>query len=258
MAYLFVTSFHPSAYEVYGKRMIESFIANTDDDMNLVVLTDAALETRIDSPRVSYGVLDALFPAQPEFERRHQSPICRGQFGKMYNYRYDAVRFSHKPAAIAAALNMVTAKTFEAEVLVWLDADTVFKKNLDKKFLEDKFPKWAHVGHFPRNENHTEGGILFFRISEERVGAFIRIFWAAYEQDTIFMMPAWTDCHVFDILVAGAKRDGFLRPINLGDDISSGTQHPIVNSDWFQYVDHLKGDRKEAGASYESDVEVLR
>jgi hypothetical protein len=47
-----------------------------------------------------------------------------------------------------------------------------------------------------------------------------------------------------------------VRAVNLGDDLSFNTSHPIVNSDWRGYVDHLKGARKQAGASYSSDVVV--
>jgi hypothetical protein len=256
MQYLFVTSFHPSAYDLYGGRMIESFVANTDDDMHLWVFTDTRLPEAPTHARVTFIVLDEYFPDQLAFEMRHNSPICRGKFGNFYDYRFDAVKFSHKPAALAAALKRMEEGDYRPETLVWLDADTVFKKPLVKSFLEDKFPSWAHVGHFQRDENHTEGGIIMFRTSNERVGAFLRIFWAAFDQDRVFLMPAWTDCHVFDILLAGAKQDGFLRPVNLGDEMSAATNHPIVNSEWFQYVDHLKGDRKENGASYESDIQV--
>ena len=57
--------------------------------------------------------------------------------------------------------------------------------------------------------------------------------------------------------IANAK-DGMVRAVNLGDDLSFNTSHPIVNSDWRGYVDHLKGARKQAGASYSSDVVVVQ
>lgn len=255
---LAVTSFSQDGYEKYGRRMIDSFLANTNEDFGLFVFTDNDLvDVTNHSKRVSYYSLAKAMPSQLEFERRHLSPVCHGIFHDKYDYRYDAVRFSHKPAAIAAALEVVTnSPDLNPEVLMWLDGDTVFKKPLSLSFIESKFKDWAHVGHFPREQNHTEAGILLFRISEENVRVFIRFFWQAYVVDNVFLLPAWTDCHVLDVMLAGAHRDGFLRSVNLGDDVSFKTQHPIVNSDWFPYVDHLKGDRKDAGASHQSDIVV--
>jgi hypothetical protein len=253
---LAVTSFSQDGYETYGRKMVDSFLANTDENFGLFVFSDKNLEDISNhSPRVAYYALDKAVPSQLEFERRHQSPVCHGRIGGAYDYRMDAVRFSHKPAAILAALQVVNdSPDLSPEVLLWLDGDTVFKKQFTLEFFQRQFPVWAHLGHFSRKANHTEGGIIAFRISEENARIFIRLMWEAYIHDQVFALPAWTDCHVLDVMIAGATRDGFLRVKNLGDDLSHNTQHPIVNSEWFAYVDHLKGARKQNGASFESDI----
>lgn len=256
MTLLAVTSFSQEGYDLYGRTMIKTFLENIDGD--LVVFTDEPLlEIETQSPRVHYRVLNWDFPEQVSFEMRHHSPICHGRFGDLYDYRFDAVKFSHKPAAIAAAAKLITSGNLPApEILMWLDGDTVFKSHLPQEFLDKVFPSWAHFGHFTRNNNHMEGGIILFRYSYENVQVFIRLMWECYGHDQLFRMPAWTDCHVMDILAAGATQDGFLRVVNLGDDASFFTQHPIVNSEWRRYVDHLKGARKETGQSFDSDFIV--
>jgi hypothetical protein len=256
LKYMAVTSFSQEGYNSYGRKMIESFIQNVDENINLIVYTDDFLSdvdpSHEEHPRITFKSMRQDAPGQMAFEERHQSPICHGRFGTFYDYRFDAVRFSHKPAAILAAYDFAP----DTDVLIWFDADTVFKKPLTTAFLDKKFPTWAHVGYFPRHENHMEGGIITFRSSHDNVKAFLRIMWQVYEQDQLFRLDGWTDCHVIESLIAGAQKDGFLRAVNLGDDVSKGTHHPIVNSEWFKYVDHLKGARKEAGASYESDIQV--
>lgn len=254
MKFVAVTSFSQDGYNQYGSKMIETFLANFPLDAPLLVYSDEPLEGTITHPRVSYFSLAVEMPEQLEFEARHQSPICHGKFGNFYDYRFDAVKFSHKPAAISAAAK-VAHSVYGAEVLIWFDGDIIFKKPLTEQFLDEKLPEWTHAGHFSRANNHTEAGVLMFRLTEANVRAFIEIFWKTYTTDQVFRLPAWTDCHVFDILASGAKQDGFLRIVNLGDDVSHTTQHPIVNSDWYQYLDHLKGARKESGASYPSDIE---
>jgi hypothetical protein len=254
---ILVTSFNQDGYEAYGRNMIESYIANPVPDGELWVFTDhPLLHITPKTDLVQFFVLGTEMPSQIEFKERHRSPICHGKFGKFYDYRFDAVKFSHKPAALAAALANIAASGEKPELLIWFDGDTVFKKPIDEFFLNDRFPPWAHIGHFPRKDNHTEGGILVFRITNENVAAMLRIFWQVYVEDQVFRLPGWTDCHVFDALVAGASKESAVRPVNLGDDLSFNTSHPIVNSAWRAYVDHLKGARKQAGASFPSDVVV--
>ncbi len=256
MKYLSVTTFSQSGFDLYGKTMIQTFIQNMVGD--LIVFTDAPLEGDVpQSPRVHYGILGDVFPEVVKFKYRHCSPICHGRFGDTYDYRFDAVKFSHKPAAIAATQRLISDGALEApDVLIWFDGDTVFKTPMSEEFLENQFPAWAHFGNFQRDNNHMEGGVIMFRYSYENVPVFIRILWECYEHDQLFRMPAWTDCHVMDILAAGAQKDGFLRVVNLGDEVSFFASHPIVNSDWRQYIDHLKGARKENGASYQSDIVI--
>ncbi len=256
MNYLSVTTFSQNGFDLYGKRMIETFIENMVGD--LIVFTDEPLTGDVpQSPRVRYEILGYVFPEVTKFKYRHCSPICHGRFGDTYDYKFDAVKFSHKPAAIAATQRLISdGMVAPPAVLIWFDGDTVFKTPMSEAFLEERFPSWAHYGSFVRDNNHMEGGIIMFRYAYENVPVFIRILWECYEHDQLFRMPAWTDCHVMDILAAGATKDGFLRTVNLGDEASFFTQHPIVNSEWRRYVDHLKGARKEAGQSHETDFIV--
>lgn len=256
MKYLAVTSFNEDGYKKYGATMITSFIKNWGG--NLWVFTDKPielLEEHKNAEKVSFFDMREICPGQLEFEQRHQSPICNGLFGKTYNYRFDAIRFSHKPAAILGALIVAEKIGQTPETLIWFDGDTVLKQPLTEEFLKAKFPVWAHVGRFTRKPpNHTEGGIVAYRTSVEDVRSFIRIFWQTYATDAIFMCQAWDDCSILDLIMQNAEKSGFIRGINLGDDLSQNTAHPIVNSDWFKFIDHLKGNRKDAGASYPSDI----
>jgi hypothetical protein len=37
-----------------------------------------------------------------------------------------------------------------------------------------------------------------------------------------------------------------------------GEGHPLINSQWGAYLDHLKGERKTAGQSLKKDIRVQR
>jgi hypothetical protein len=49
-----------------------------------------------------------------------------------------------------------------------------------------------------------------------------------------------------------------LRELNWSQDIIRGEGHPLINSEWGAYLDHLKGDRKELGRSKDDDLKVKR
>ena len=40
--------------------------------------------------------------------------------------------------------------------------------------------------------------------------------------------------------------------------MSNGEGHPLINSEWGAYLDHLKGSRKDSGRSKLTDLKVKR
>ena len=81
----------------------------------------------------------------------------------------------------------------------------------------------------------------------------------------IFLLDEWHDSFVFDAVRNGI--DG-LQQLNWSDSLGDlrasprntpGEGHPLINSAWGAYLDHLKGDdRKQAGHSHLHDIKVTR
>lgn len=250
--YLCVTSMNEAIYAQTGERMLWSWAQHWADlDATLVVYFDDAIPVTFPQhPRITALSLRREMPSLFTFQARHQSPICSGIVGRQYDYRKDVKKFAFKPASIYHALG-VAGKAF---ILVWLDADTLWRAPLSDAFLEERFPDTATIGTFTRENYHSECGIIFYNLRNRYAPRFIVDCWAAYETDSVFHLPFWTDCDVYDNIVLGfEKRYPSFRAINLGTDASRHTGHPIINSPWALYLDHLKGNRKSAGASYPSD-----
>jgi hypothetical protein len=49
-----------------------------------------------------------------------------------------------------------------------------------------------------------------------------------------------------------------LKELNWSAGIVKGEGHPLINSQWGAYLDHLKGDRKSLGRSKPNDLKVNR
>jgi hypothetical protein len=73
-------------------------------------------------------------------------------------------------------------------------------------------------------------------------------------ENGIFTLKEWHDSFVFD-----AVRKRFpMQELNWSAGLINGEGHPIINSEWGAYIDHLKGDRKDKGRSRKTDLVVQR
>ena len=71
----------------------------------------------------------------------------------------------------------------------------------------------------------------------------------------IFYLDEWHDSFVFD---AVRERMPFLQTLDWSSGIITGEGHPLINSQWGAYLDHLKGDRKTQGKSHQKDLRIRR
>jgi len=70
----------------------------------------------------------------------------------------------------------------------------------------------------------------------------------------IFKLMEWHDSFVFDAV----RKKHSLNSLDWSGHIIAGEGHPLINSDWGAYLDHLKGARKDQGRSKDSDLKVKR
>ena len=128
-----VTTFHAAGYAQYGKRFLETFDAHWPVDVALHVYCEDIKPVEVSSRIFNYNLLTQI-PQLAAFKARHKNieahnGICED--GE-YEYRMDAVRFAHKVFALCHCA--LTIKT-DADVLFWIDADTVTFKDIPEGSL---------------------------------------------------------------------------------------------------------------------------
>ena len=80
----------------------------------------------------------------------------------------------------------------------------------------------------------------------------------------IFNLEEWHDSFVFDAVRVKFPQmrqlDWAAHLYNLKPHpgSSTGEGHPLINSDWGAWLDHLKGGRKKLGRSKREDLKVIR
>jgi hypothetical protein len=150
------------------------------------------------------------------------------------------VRFANKVFAQCDALLKAE------EIVCWIDADCVLIKPLPEAALL-KMLGGAYCGHFDRtcfNAPYTETGFLIFDPRKPQNRDFVAAYRNVYLSGRIFALPMWHDCYAFD---EARKPFGEFR--SLTTDLT--VMHPIVVSPLGEYLDHLKGPRKDVGFSEE-------
>lgn len=145
------------------------------------------------------------------------------------SYMFDVGRFAHK-----AYVQLETMK--EADHFFWLDADLTFYKSAPEWFLEQLLEDVALV-YLGRQGAYTETGIIGFNTTHEDFRGFEDRYRAMYDNDRIYGLDAWTDCHAFD----AARRGVAAR--NMSPE-GKGVEHVFVTSAFGKFADHRKGARK--------------
>lgn len=230
-----VTTFNESGRQVYGNRMLESFRRNWPEEVSISVYAEGW-----SAP----GTID-LFDSSPwlaSFKHRHRHRRFR-------DYRWDAVKFAHKVAALCHA-----ARQPDVDVLAWVDGDIVTHSPVtidDLRAMEPRNGDW--ISWLDRVNLHPECGLYFLNCRHPRHREMIDAFHGSYEDDKIFGLAEWHDSFVLNHLV---KVSG------IGAMSLSGrgyrTSHPMVNGPLGKWFDHLKGNRKVRGHSSKGDLKVHR
>lgn len=238
-----VTTFSDEGYKAYGRRMIEAFNAYWPEDVPLHVYSEAAGRGE-------------PFPAWlDEFRARHAGGraasgyLARGPSKGQYNYRFDALRFAFKTAAVIDSIETTTA-----DILIWIDADTVTHSPVSIDFLRELAPDARDViSWLWRDKNYPECGFYMLNMRHPSTKLLAARWRELYESDLLFHLPEWHDSYVLAELVRTLQLSW--RSIS---GAGSATGHPFINGPLGAVMDHMKGARKAAGRSSTNDLRVIR
>jgi len=258
-----VTTFHKAGYEKYGRRMIETFLQNWPKDITLHVYAEDCIVTEQADNLVIYD-LHASVPELVAFKNRWKNdPKARGEMpqgpvdrkGKQdgIGFRWDAIRFSHKVYSVCHA-----AANCNADVLLWMDADMVCHTPVPHHFIDKMIEGWG-LGFLGRPNKFTECGLYSMDLRDTATQVFIKEFQAVYDSGSLFNMKEYNDCWAFDeVRKSVIKRHPSWKWNDWCNGLIKGEGHPLINSAWGAYLDHLKGDRKNYGKSRKTDLIVRR
>jgi hypothetical protein len=258
-----VTTFHQEGLKKYGQRMINTFCQNWPKEIKLHVYPENCNPAVPDHNQIVLKDL-ASVKELAAFKQRWKDvpkangdvsndPVRRQRKDAGKGFKWDAVRFAHKVYAIFDC-----ARETDADVLFWMDADTVCHSPISLDTVQKFCPLTQDLGFLGREGKYTECGLYSMNLRSAAVQNFLKEFQHMYDdaENGIFTLAEWHDSFVFDAVRTMFR--GQLRENNWSTGIIRGEGHPLINSAWGAYLDHLKGDRKDLGRSKNKDLKIKR
>jgi hypothetical protein len=233
-----ITSFGPDGYELYGEKMIKSFIKYDKHDTLTVFYEKKERFPR--HKRIEYvdcGDISGFVEYLDRPEIINNGPNGEGQ----KNWRYDVNRFGRKAMVIIHAM-----RTYCDSRWAWIDADTEFKAHVPEGAWE-KTVRDAPLSYLGRISFHPCTSFIGF---DNRRGE-LDIFYDAYEDvwtsTKIFSIPEWHDAFVFNWIrkAIGVKSHDIME--NNKNAVGSRNVFDMA----FPFCRHKKGQRKFAWCTKE-------
>lgn len=256
-----VTTFNQAGYNKYGKRMIETFLQNWPQQVDLHVYSEDC-QVNFAAENLHVYDLHATVPELVAFKNRWKlvpkatgrepmGPVGRKGKQPGIGFKWDAIRFSHKVYSICHV-----AKHITTDVLFWFDADIVCHSPISLSQLERFCPPTVELAFLGREGKYSECGLYAMDLTSSNIREFLKKFQQMYDQaeDGIFQLSEWHDSFVFDSI----RKTMTLKELNWSRGLIQGEGHPLINSEWGAYLDHLKGQRKDLGRSKDKDLRVAR
>ena len=266
-----VTTFHGDGLEKYAQRMINTFCDNWPAEVILHLYPENCNPAIRNHNHVTLKRLEEVEELMAFKNTWQGVPKANGDVsadpvrslrkdaGK--GFKWHAVRFAHKVYAIFDC-----ARTTDADILIWMDADTICHSPITIQDLYRMIPADSELCYLGRKGKYSECGLYSMNLRSANVQAFLKEFQRFYDQaeQGIFQLAEWHDSFVFDAVrvkfpqmkqLDWAAHLHDIRP-KLGS--SQGEGHPLINSEWGAWLDHLKGGRKKLGRSKSEDLKVPR
>lgn len=261
MKYTVVTSFNAAGYTRYGQRMLQTWLDNWPSSVQLVVYAE---HCDVWESAANLTVRDLLLSSQElvNFKTKWQhvpyangdvsgDPVRSQRKDSRKEFKWDAVRFSHKVYSIFHC-----AKNVHTDWLIWMDADTVCHSKITEADIAKLCPENQDLCFLGRKGKFSECGLYAMNLTSSRTQHFLKVFQQYYDQaeQGIFQLAEWHDSYVFDAV----RQTIPLVSLDWSGHLITGEGHPLINSEWGAWLDHLKGERKNLGRSKMRDLKIQR
>ena len=244
--YTFVTSFSEEGFKTYAKEMLES-VAEKWNPKHFKLYAyyhdfDIYEHNPIRSDSITYVDLSTT---NEMIQYRERMKVHDGTEGGNlpYNWRLDAIKWCHKVYALTErAFEMMEGKPDKSDWLIWLDADTLTKKRLDKEAFDKWLPDKASLVHLGRKDvDYSETSFMAFNLLYHDACSILADLRGCYTLGETIAYREWHDGFIFERLLNIYKAHGMIVN-NLSENCKGLTA--FMQSPLSEYFIHYKGNLK--------------
>ncbi len=259
--YAVVTTFNSKGYDQYAQKFLKTFITTWPQTVNLYVYTEDC-EIFESAPNVIVRDLHSSSQPLVNFKNKWKNvpkangdvtsdPIRSKRKDAGKGFKWDAIRFAHKVYSIFHCAN-----NCNEEILIWMDADMICHSSMTEEILNFLIPDDKDLCFLGREGKFSECGLYSMNLQKKQTKRFLKLFQDFYDhaETGIFTLDEWHDSFVFDAI----RKNVPMNELDWSKNLIKGEGHPLINSAWGAYLDHLKGKRKEYGKSLVTDLVVNR
>jgi hypothetical protein len=247
--------------------MLEHWPADTD----VAVYHEAQTQDVFDHPRVQWIDAHEVQPELLKFKNKYKDdPVANGEIQEIPNgirrpgpmptkgsFQWNAVRFANKVFCVTHAVKSSPGYDY----VIWLDADTYSFRPIPKEFLENLLPTDTMLTYLGRTNpdladqgKDPECGFVGYNLNHPEMQNYNYDWEKMYTSDDVFKLTlGWTDCSTLWHLSKLYQKEKNVKVNDIGRWKGVKGHHVFINSELGLYMDHFKGNRKEAGTSAKKD-----
>ena len=274
MKYKVITTFKPGDWDRYAKRMVQS-VLDRWPKADITVYCEGQ-RPNFNDQRVTWWDIDKANTGLLKFREDYRNdPVAVGKLdeipggirrssrleteggldAKKESYLWNAVKFSYKVSCVTHAVRTYT----DYDYVIWIDDDTYTFRDIPMQFIESICPNDTLVTYLDRENDrgsnkYPECGLVCYNIKHKLVQNFINDWEKLYTSADIFELLEWHDSYVFWHLTKEYRQKHSAKVHDIGYSKGVKGHHVFVNSELGQYIDHFKGDRKDARSSKAEDI----
>ena len=274
MKYKVITTFKPSDWDKYSKRMVQS-VLDRWPNADITIYYEGQRPDYRDE-LVTWRDIDKANPKLHKFREHYKNdPVAMGKLdeipggvrrsarlateggldAKKESYLWNAVKFSYKVSCVTHAVKTYT----DYDYVIWIDDDTYTFRDIPMQFIESICPNDTLVTYLDRENDrgsnkYPECGLVCYNMKHKLIQNFVNDWEKLYTSADIFELLEWHDSYVFWHLTKEYRQKHSAKVHDIGYSKGVKGHHVFVNSELGQYIDHFKGDRKRARSSKGEDI----
>jgi len=234
----FVTSFSEAGYKQYGKAMLKSFVEHVD--AKILVYYETKKKPKLAHKNIEYVSLSKVAGIINYLQAMSVFPIMKGMIGDKRYYQYDAYKFNRKIFA------QCDGATKAEGILVWIDADTVFERDLHIDWVRDLFNE-REDGLSPfccvmkRPSFHLCASFVAWDMTHEQSLPFWNAYFDMVISGRFLLLPEWHDSFILQAILDGMELD--VNDIAQSYELGDGPVN-VFNAVFKDVAVHNKGNLK--------------